>query len=794
VTAEPDAPPQEETYDLYRDEVLRESLAVSEASQRMWAQWSKDSKLAEHHNVMVQRSSQKRNQLLDELRKKEAEECTFQPKTLSRGSPRTFSRPDTTGEVKWEQRLDQRKRDQRLKQVEAQHYAELTLKPKISPFAQAWSQKQAEAVRESPSTNSVFERLYQAALQQEEKQTAAKRERESDQAECLSPAPPISNRNSPPRRIPTSELLYSDALDRRERLRIMTEQMQLRREEETKEHCAVLYKSSRLYYQLIEKQIKAAFDGATNGQAQLAQASLEDFLVRFKCMRPRKNGEVAAEDLESARLQAALWRHLDPNKVGHTDLKTVTLFFHVLMGAVDDAVQNAGSAMEEPGASPSKSTGSEGGSIALQSINEEGFAEAVDKGDSVLAALSKTAGIQEDEDRRLVELLLRFDPLRLRTEFQPLLLHRMHYQGMAEQERSPRKEEGPNVVNPVIDAQSRSLAEKLLEKQRSESGKATHAELLFWRHKQVQARKESLRKQLNQEEEKGCTFRPKCNPSKPKDGHVEIQTPPGSTRSEVLYARGLADKERRKAKVLESEKARSTAEARGCTFRPNLSKSVKSYHKTQKTTQVPRGFYETRHRIRAAYEIREKVLQQQEDRMAKIEQTVPYQVSGPTSAPLVGKSPLPSTGNSPGLSPVPESPAKDPRQRPGKAVATGHTSFTPPRRNGPADASEEMRPEAEGAGLDSQPAGDEGNAEGNASPKERAQEDIPPDAPPMLYVDVNITQGQPAERIVLYQGQNVSEVAAEFAAKHVLTPALAQKLHTLLREVVLKQELQNQAR
>ncbi|CAE7659241.1 ftsH3 [Symbiodinium pilosum] len=257
----------------------------------MWAQWSKDSKLAEHHNVMVQRSSQKRNQLLDELRKKEAEECTFQPKTLSRGSPRTFSRPDSTGEVKWEQRLDQRKRDQRLKQVEAQHYAELTLKPKISPFAQAWSQKQAEAVRESQTANSVFERLYQAALQQEEKQTAAKRERESDQAECLSPPATVSNRNSPPRRIPTSELLYSDALDRRERLRIMTEQMQLRREEETKERCAVLYKSSRLYYQLIEKQIKAAFDGATNGQPQLAQASLEDFLVRFKCMRPRKNGE-----------------------------------------------------------------------------------------------------------------------------------------------------------------------------------------------------------------------------------------------------------------------------------------------------------------------------------------------------------------------------------------------------------------------------------------------------------------------------------------------------------------------
>ena len=29
--------------------------------------------------------------------------------------------------------------------------------------------------------------------------------------------------------------------------------------------------------------------------------------------------------------------------------------------------------------------------------------------------------------------------------------------------------------------------------------------------------------------------------------------------------------------------------------------------------QVPRGFYETRQRIRAAYEVREKVLQQRED-------------------------------------------------------------------------------------------------------------------------------------------------------------------------------------
>ena len=45
-------------------------------------------------------------------------------------------------------------------------------------------------------------------------------------------------------------------------------------------------------------------------------------------------------------------------------------------------------------------------------------------------------------------------------------------------------------------------------------------------------------------------------------------------------------------------------------------------------TRVPKGFYETRQRIRAAYEVREKVLQQRENRLARIEATVPYQASG----------------------------------------------------------------------------------------------------------------------------------------------------------------------
>jgi len=38
--------------------------------------------------------------------------------------------------------------------------------------------------------------------------------------------------------------------------------------------------------------------------------------------------------------------------------------------------------------------------------------------------------------------------------------------------------------------------------------------------------------------------------------------------------------------------------------------------------------------------------------------------------------------------------------------------------------------------------------------------------------------------LISREGQNISEVAADFAAKHVLSPAMAQKLHDfLLHEV-----------
>lgn len=54
----------------------------------------------------------------------------------------------------------------------------------------------------------------------------------------------------------------------------------------------------------------------------------------------------------------------------------------------------------------------------------------------------------------------------------------------------------------------------------------------------------------------------------------------------------------------------------------------------------------------------------------------------------------------------------------------------------------------------------------------------------LLWITYNSDTSRHGHHNHAHQGQNISEVAAEFAAKHVLTPAMAQKLHSLLREAV----------
>jgi len=1006
-----------------------------EEPRRQWKQW-KDSDLAQHQETQTQRATARRNQMVDELKRKEDQECTFKPHILPRGSPRTCTRTVDawSGETLtvWSQRGEQRQRSNRLKQVEAQVYADVTLRPRITRFAQEWRQKQQETMGEGRPLPNVFERLYQASLQasssvdgveeeggNEETAAVARPDRRSPQATLDASAgsspsamesaersgtgaasmqlPPPSLGSSRrevagtragcqlqtrrPPGVPTSEALYIDALERRERMRGFAEQSQA--DWATREKTQVLSRSRRYYWQMLERQIKAAFDTAAGGSPLLRYNSLEDFLVSFGCVRPRRDPEAGVGDEESRRLRTALWRHLDPQKAGHVDLLTLTVFFHVLMGAVDDptkasqaigvhdslcamseedsgggadgaeatampessmtalpmaSMQGGEAAGEVPGTgeSTSKTTTSPRSGATLAAIVEEDGCIATAEGATArpptpgddnglgtlgltrapAAATSAPSAAVEEESRRICDLLARFDPVRLRTEFQQLYRHRMHYQSHAHAANAAAMERTPDyelILTPEIDAQSRSIAQKLIERQKGESGGTLqqHAELLFWRQSQVEAKKEERRAQALVDEVSGCTFRPKLGASSTRGGSsvatpeasVTLEGARGSSRNEVLYARGLVERERKQARAQEETVTRSKNEVKGCTFRPDTAKSGRSYNRTQHdgpSTPVPRGFYECRQRLRAANEAQTQKRCQQEDRLGRpapvggtggygggpsvqaspsppptpvdehglrggpssplppVAEDLPHsrdhrrrqsppiaarerrhsaepqrgsrspgskiRSSGSPASPRGARRPPPrgaaggggggrgtvaavrasSSGARPCSQPAP--PAAQLFEVEAAAVVAGAASAPPaePTHFDRASGSVVNSPVSSPGGLDSRVAAAAANG-GAVTAGNRATTattaavigvpghvgaaiDEGGSPPPLLYVDVNIAPGQPPERIVLREGESVTEVAAEFAAKHVLTPALAQRLHALLSEVLQRQE------
>jgi len=341
----------------------------------------------------------------------------------------------------------------------------------------------------------------------------------------------------------------------------------------------------------------------------------------------------------------------------------------------------------------------------------------------------------------------------------------------------------------------------------------------------------------------GCTFKPKMT-AKPHDMPLEV-LPRGATRNEALYARGLADRERKEARKLQDEAARSKNEVKDCTFKPDTGKSNTSYcnRANDGSAPVPRGFYENKQRLRGANEVLAKKREQREDRLCKITQVGKINLASSTAsasnAPAVlGEQlqyPLPPVSEDSRLQDVtrPKVAAKastprgtrspQPRSSSGSRGTPGRNGAERARTASPADTTGSARRTPGGGSrsperLQGTPntreaslvglmlAGREEGSSPNPAPAQFGTPAAAPsstalspdpaeaDVPPLLYVDVNIAPNQPPERIVLREGQSVTEVAAEFAAKHVLTPALAQRLHALLREVLQRQEQQQQQR
>ncbi|CAK9048665.1 unnamed protein product [Durusdinium trenchii] len=106
--------------------------------------------------------------------------------------------------------------------------------------------------------------------------------------------------------------LYNKGLERMAR---HAEQVQ----QQSKERSArqVLGRSREYYWQMLDRQIRDAFDKAAKGH-HLANTELEDFLRHFGVMATNEaSSTLAVERIneESRKLRTALWRHLDPDGV-----------------------------------------------------------------------------------------------------------------------------------------------------------------------------------------------------------------------------------------------------------------------------------------------------------------------------------------------------------------------------------------------------------------------------------------------------------------------------------------------
>ena len=74
------------------------------------------------------------------------------------------------------------------------------------------------------------------------------------------------------------------------------------------------------------------------GQPLIFFEDLGSFLEAMGCLPPRSGSDDASKKSTSAlsRLQKSLWANVDSSKRGRTDLLSLTVFFHILTGAIDE--------------------------------------------------------------------------------------------------------------------------------------------------------------------------------------------------------------------------------------------------------------------------------------------------------------------------------------------------------------------------------------------------------------------------------------------------------------------------
>ncbi|CAD7953758.1 unnamed protein product [Amoebophrya sp. A120] len=406
-----------------------------------------------------------------------------------------------------------------------------------------------------------------------------------------------------------SDLLYNDAKNRKERLR--EKELELRREEMLSNRANKLCsaRSRRYYWHMLEKKVREAFEFAVktreNGRelgprsssstgttSELVYSDLGVFLEKMGCLKPTHPANATSSSSSSSAttginkhlqpenanllnsvnesLKLSLWRYLDPEATGHTDLLSLTVFFHVLMGAVDEETFKTLRNEEENGQDAK----------IMDNIKQQ--IPSLASAPSMLGRTSSNNHTKGGEDAsknekenhdnppevpvvstsRVRDLVARYNPSKLRQEFYPLYFNRLHnnyqqqnaagvamsnsttnnaYYSAAEEELLPEsnkvnKESSSSTAMKMKQSnlhaqpatqttpasflknnkgqhqrQSRQqeiLANKVTKKQQKESGMMTHVDLMLWRKQKSEEKKQLAKKELERERNRECTFRP----------------------------------------------------------------------------------------------------------------------------------------------------------------------------------------------------------------------------------------------------------------------------------------------
>lgn len=253
-------------------------------SRPLWRQWE-DSNVHMHQVESEKRIRSKVDSMRDELQRRESAECTLP------SSRAELARNNKNVRTQLGDRGPNHCRRQR---AEEEMYKEVTGCPQISPYAQVWARNERElwesaaAVAADSGTSKrpdVWKRLYRAAQQQQSARGLATHEHSHTQGSSRgsprrdgpgtprSPSRGRQIRRTSSSKHTASELLYQDALERRERqisLEVHVSEM-----EEAQRRCAVQMQSrSRRYLQQrLERQSKdsqRSDDTAPSGQPEIS--------------------------------------------------------------------------------------------------------------------------------------------------------------------------------------------------------------------------------------------------------------------------------------------------------------------------------------------------------------------------------------------------------------------------------------------------------------------------------------------------------------------------------------------